>query len=114
MKIPELFSQQPGRHTFERSNQAGQGHLWGIVDQQVNVVMFAVELHQFSLKVLADAGQDGVHGLQVLLPEHIAPVLGNEYQMHMQYKDTVSAVSQIAIYLAWTCHSASCVSFIDQ
>lgn len=26
MKIPELFSQQPGRHTFERSNQAGQGH----------------------------------------------------------------------------------------
>ena len=93
MKIPELFSQQPGRHTFERSNQAGQGHLGGIVDQQVNVVMFAVELHQFSLKVLADAGQDGVHGLQVLLPEHIAPVLGNEYQMHMQDKDTVPSVS---------------------
>lgn len=93
MKIPELFSQQPGRHTFERSDQAGQGHLGRVVDQQMHMIMFAVELHQLSLKVLADAGQDGVHGLQVLLLEHIAPVLGNEYQMHMQDKDTVPSVS---------------------
>ena len=71
MKIPELFSQQPGRHTFERSDQAGQGHLGRVVDQQMHMVMLAVELHQLGIKILAHAGHDQLHGIQMLLPEHV-------------------------------------------
>ena len=93
MEVSKLFSQQPGRHTFERSNQAGQGHLGGIVDQQVNVVMFAVELHQLGIKILADACKNQLHGIQMLLPEHVAPIFGYEYQMNVQRKYTVPAVA---------------------
>ena len=71
MEIPKLLAQQPGRNTFERSDHIRQGYFGWIVDQQVYVIVFAVELHQLGIKILAHAGHDQLHGIQMLLPEHV-------------------------------------------
>lgn len=69
--------------------------------------MLAVKFHQLGFEVLAHAGKDGLHCLKVLFPEHIAPISGDEYQVHMQGKDTVPSVPQIVICLAWSPHACS-------
>ena len=93
MEIPKLLAQQPGRNTFERSDHIRQSYFGWIVDQQVYVIVFAVELHQLGIKILADACKNQLHGIQMLLPEHVAPIFGYEYQMNVQRKYTVPAVA---------------------
>lgn len=93
MEVSELFAQQPRRHPLERSYKAGQGHLWRIVDQQVYVIVLAVELNKLGIKVPADVGHDQAHRLQVLLLEYTSPILGYEYQVNMEHKDAMPSVS---------------------
>ena len=71
MEVSKLFAQHPRRNTLERSDQIGQGHLGRIVDQQMYVIVFAVELHQLGIKILADACENQLHGIEMLfLPEY--------------------------------------------
>ena len=49
MKVAKLLAQQPRRDTLERSDQIGQGYLGRIVDQQMHVIVFAVELYQLGI-----------------------------------------------------------------
>ena len=93
MKVAKLLAQQPRRDTLERSDQIGQGHLGRVVDQQVYVIVFAVELHQLGIKIFADACDNQLHGIEMLLLEHIAPILGYEYQMNMEGKYAVSSMA---------------------
>jgi len=93
MKIAKLLAQQPRRHTLERSDQSGQGHLGWIVDQQMYVIVLAVELHQLGIKILADTCENQLHGIEMLFLEHIAPVLGYEYQMNMEGKYAMSSMA---------------------
>jgi hypothetical protein len=41
----------------------------------MNVVVFPIELHQLGIKILADACENGLHGIEMLFIEHIAPIL---------------------------------------
>ena len=50
----ELLPHPAGGDTFKAVDEAGQRDLGREVDQQVNVVAFAVELGQFGLEVRAD------------------------------------------------------------
>lgn len=59
----------------------------------MDVVVFAVELYQLGIKILADACQNQLHGIEMFFFEHIAPILGYEYQMNMQGKYTMSSVA---------------------
>ena len=97
MEVPKLLAKQPRRDTLERSDQIGQGHLGRIVDQQMYVIVFAVELHQLGIKILADACENQLHGIEMLFLEHVAPILGYEYQMHMKSENTMPSMAQIAI-----------------
>ena len=47
------------------------------------MVVFAVEFHQFRLKVGADTGEDVTQVVENFLGKHFAPVFGYEDQMHM-------------------------------
>ena len=97
MEVSKLFAQHPRRNPLERSDQIGQGHLGRVVQQQVNVIVFAVELHQLSIKILADACENQSHGIEVLFLEHVTPILGYEYQVHMKSENTMPSMAQIAI-----------------
>lgn len=93
MEIPKLLAQQPRRNALERSDQIRQRYLGRVVDEQMDVVVFAVELHQLSIKILTHACQDQLHGIEMLLPEHVAPIFGYEYQMNVKRKYTVPSVA---------------------
>ena len=100
MEVSKLFAKHPRRDPLERSDQIGQGHLGRVVQQQVNVIVFAVELYQLSIKILADACENQLHGIEVLFLEHVASILGYEYQVHMKSENTMPSMAKIAIYIA--------------
>jgi len=65
--------------------------------QQMHMVMFAVELHQFSLKIPTDAGEDIAQVIENRFGEDVLAVFGNKDQMHMHHKNTVSSVANIVV-----------------
>ena len=93
MEVPKLLAKHPRRDTLERSDQIGQGHLGRIVDQQMYVIVFAVELHQLGIKILADACENQLHGIEMLFLEHVASILCYEYQVNMEGKYAMSSVA---------------------
>ena len=93
MKVAKLLAQQPRRDALERSDQSGQGYFGRVVDQQMHVVVVAVELHQLGIKILADTCENQLHGIEMFFVEHVAPILGYEYQMNMEGKYAMSSVA---------------------
>ncbi len=53
----------------------------------------AVELHQLGIKILTHACQDQLHGIEMLFPEYVAPILGYEYQVNMKHEHAMSSVA---------------------
>lgn len=104
MKVSELLAQQSCGYAFEGCDQIRQCHLWRVVDEQVDMIVFAVEFHQFSIEVMADIRQNRLHRIQMLLLEHVASILSYEYQVNMKSKHTMPSMSQIIVSLSWSCH----------
>jgi len=59
----------------------------------MDVVVFAVELYQLGIKILTDACENELHGIEMLFLEHIAPILSYKYQMNVKSKYAVSSVA---------------------
>src|SRR5690554_5992518 len=93
----ELVPEPPRRDTFEAVHQLGDGHLRGVVDKQVDVVVFAVELDQFGVEVAAHVTHDLFGSGQDLVGEDTAPVLGYEDQVRMESVDHTSATPIVAV-----------------
>src|SRR5260370_10107646 len=91
----ELLPHPAGGDTFKAVAEAGQRDLGREVDQQVNVVAFAVELRQLGLEVRADVPHDLFQAFQVLRGEYRMPVLGHENQMRVQDKHAVPASAYV-------------------
>jgi len=64
----------------------------------MDMVIFAVELDEFGLKVPANTGKDAAHVVQDGFGEDLAPVFGNKDQMGVHGKHTVSAVPDILVF----------------
>jgi len=72
------------------------------VHEQVYVVLFAVELDQVGLEVLAHLPHDLFAAGQHLVVEDVPPVLGDEHQVCMQVVDDVTAAPYIGVrFPAW-------------
>ena len=61
------------------------------------MVILAIELDQFRLKVGADAGKDATQIVENFLGEHIAAVFGHKDQMRMHQENAMSAVANIVV-----------------
>lgn len=59
----------------------------------MNVVVLAVELHQLSIKIPTNTGKNGLHGIEMLFLEDIAPIFSYKYQMNIEGKYTMSSVA---------------------
>src|SRR5690606_30797752 len=88
------FADHPAGNAFQAIDQRRDSHLGRVVHQQVDVIVLAVELHQFRLEVGADAGEDVTQVVEDFLGEHFAPVFGHEDQMHVHQKDAVPTVRE--------------------
>ena len=80
-------------YPFQAVHQPGQRHLGWIIHQQVNVIAFAIELHQFRLEVGADAAEYPLQGFKMFGSEDASSVLGNKDQVCVKHKNAVSAGS---------------------
>jgi len=57
-QIGELLAQHPAAHAFEVVHQCGDGKHRRVLHQQLNVVRFAVQLHQLEAHLLGNAQAD--------------------------------------------------------
>ena len=68
------------RHALEAVHQRGDGHLRRVLDQQVHVIVFPVELAQLRAEVAADLPHRVLAAPEHVRVEDAAPVLRHEDQ----------------------------------
>jgi len=56
-----LFSQKPGGNSFETIDQFRDSDLRRVIDKQMHMVVFAVELNEVGVKVPADVHENPSH-----------------------------------------------------
>ncbi len=64
------------------------------MDQQVNMVVFPVELDQSRFKVMTDRGEDPLQILQDFLREHATPVFCDKDQMNVHRKNAMPSMPE--------------------
>ena len=74
---PELLPQRPPGDAFDLADEVGDRKRWRVFDQEVDMILLAVELQQLKAVLLGNPDADGVHQGQVLplqgffaLPDH--------------------------------------------
>ncbi len=92
-----FLANHPAGHALEAVHQSRYRHLGWVVHQQVNVIVFAIELNQFRLKVCANAFKDLAQVVNHLFGEDATAVFGHKDQMHMHQENTVSTVSNLVV-----------------
>ena len=75
----------------------GDGDLRRGGDQQVDVVVLAVQLQQVGAEVGAHPGEHPLEGVQVVAGQHPSPVGGHEDQLHVAGGDDVAAWPVVVI-----------------
>lgn len=91
----EVLPEPTGGHAFQRVDHGRHGDLRRVLDQEVDVVLFPVELDEGGIEVAADcphglfaAGQHGV-------VEHFPTVLRREDQVHMHRRNHVPTTAVV-------------------
>jgi hypothetical protein len=91
-----LFSQKPGGNSFETIDQFRDSDLRRVIDKQMHMVVFAVELNEVGVKVPAD-----VHEIPLIessiFCKHRTPVFVTKTKCAWD-KDTMSSGSDIACF----------------
>jgi hypothetical protein len=94
-KVRELLSEQPRRDALERIHEAGDRDVRRILDQEMNMVFFAVDLAERGSEVPAHVLKDASHPFEVLHCEDMVAVFGYEDQMNVNTEDNMPAVSYV-------------------
>ncbi len=81
-----LFADHAAGDAFQAVHLRRDGDLRRIVHQQVDVVVLAVELHEFRLEVGADAGEDAAQVLDDFLGEYLTPAFGGRMSKRRKVK----------------------------
>ena len=84
----ELRSQTPGRHAFEAVYQPGHWDLWRVLNEQVHVIVFPIELPQLGAEIGADLPHGVLAAAEHVRIEHAASVLRHEDQLNMERGNT--------------------------
>lgn len=86
-------AQTPTGDPFEGVDQTGQLDGGGEPDEQMDVVVLAVELAQLHAEVVADLPHDGLAVRQDLVSEGSTPILGHEHQVGMAVPNSMPATA---------------------
>lgn len=99
------LSESPGRDAFERVNELGELDGRGELDQQVNVVIFAVELHKGAAKVFAHGGHDLFAVGEDRSCERASPVFRHEHQVRVAVPNGMSSLANVGVSVHDTKHN---------
>ena len=91
LKFGKLLAEQAAGNALEAIDQLREFDVGREIDQQVHMVAFPVELGEFNMEPLADAGENLPHCLDVNAVEDSPTILRREDQMGMKPKDTVAS-----------------------
>jgi len=94
-----FLAQHAAGHALEAVDQGGYGDLRRVVHLQMNVIIFAVELDQFGLKVTTDTGKDAPHVIQNRFCEYAPSIFGHKDQVYVHDKYTVSSVANFVVFI---------------
>ena len=89
----ELRSQPARRQPLEGVHQGRDGDLGRVIDQRVDMIVFAVELPQLRADVTADLPHRVLAAAEHARVEHAAPVLRHKDQMHVERGSHVPAAA---------------------
>lgn len=96
----EPSSQMSGRYPLEAIHESRYRHFGRVMHQEMDMVLLAIEFHEFGLEIPAHILKYVPHGVQDSLCEDFSAILGHEDEMHMQVEDAVSSGADIACF----CH----------
>ena len=70
-----------------------------VVDEQMDMVVLAIELYQFRFKVFAYSRKDAPQIVEHLFCEDISPAFCDEDQVDVHHENGLSPVSNIVVFL---------------
>src|SRR5699024_11067057 len=95
LQLGELPAHVPAGDALQGVDQPGECHLGRVDDQEVHVVGFAVELHQFGLEVGAHVPADLLQSGQVRAGEYVVSILGDKNQVRMEVANHMSTSTNV-------------------
>ncbi len=93
-QLRELLAQHPSADAFEVVQQRRDQDRRRVLDQQVPMVRFAVQLHQLEAHLFGDAQKDSVHPVQSSAAQGLSPVLDHKDQMDNEPRNAVPTSSE--------------------
>lgn len=91
LKLRELLAEQSTGNALEAIDQLRDFNAWREVDQQMHMIGFAIELSEFNMEALANAGKYLPHRFDMNAVEDPPSILRCEDQMGMKLKDAMAS-----------------------
>ena len=85
-------------HSLEGVDKASERELRWVLDKQMDVVRFEVDLKKLGFEVAANASEDTLKDLKDILRDDLPPVLRYKDQVSIEVKYNVSSVSQFVFF----------------
>ena len=92
MPLPE----QSGGYTLKTVDQLRDSHFRRIVDKQMHMVSFTIELYKLGLEVATNIGEYVSHIVKDFFSKHAVAIFSYKDQVDMHIEYTMSAMSDIA------------------
>ena len=94
-----LFANHPAGHALETIHQHRYRQLWGVVHQEMHMVVLAIEFNQFRLKVCADTCEDTAQVINHFPGEHPTAVFCHKDQVDVHLENAMPSASNLVVFL---------------
>ena len=95
LDVGTLLAQQATGHALEAVHAIGDGDLGRILDQQVNVIVLAVDLDPLCLDVGTDLGEDDPQPFDDVVAEHFTAIFCSKDQVNVHLENAVPSIPNI-------------------
>ncbi len=92
-----MVSNLTAGNSLKRVDEFSELYFGRIADKKMNVIIFPVKLYEFSFKVFTNVRKDRLHKVEDFFSKNVSSVFGDENQMNMNIKDTMSTMTDIGI-----------------
>lgn len=92
-----LLAQRTAGNAFEAVYEAGDGYLWRIFNQQVDMIVLAIHLDQLRPEVCTGIGEYDAQPIDGVAVEHSAAIFSHKDQMDVHLKSAVTSASDIIL-----------------
>lgn len=99
MEVSKFFAQHSAGHPFKAVHEGGKCNLGRVVDQEVNVIDFAIELDKLCIEIGADRAKYRLQRIHVFLLEDATPIFCHEDQVCVDSKNAVPTSAKFLVFI---------------